>query len=218
MVTTSVESLGAIFVDPVAYADPVSWHAAAQRIRQESPILKVSVEDYPEFWAITTHADVMEVERNPEVFTNHPLPVLAPMVNVAAAADAPVKTLIQLDGEEHKANRNIVNDWFKPGNVKQMQERIDELARISVDRMVLKSGHCDFANDVAVHFPLQVILAILGLPEEDYPRMLKLTQEIFGAEDPDIGRLGEDDSLFDVLLDFMNYFTTLAQDRRAVPT
>ncbi len=218
MATAAVESLGAIFVDSAAYADPVSWHAAAQRIRDESPILKVTVEDYPEFWAITTHADVMEVERNPEVFTNAPLPVLTPMANVAAAADAPVKTLIQLDGDEHKAHRNIVNDWFKPANVKEMQERIDELARRTVNRMADMGGQCDFAKDVAVNFPLQVILAILGLPEDDYPRMLQLTQELFGAEDPDIARLGEDQSMFEVLLDFIHYFTSLTQDRRDHPT
>ena len=53
-------------------------------------------------------------------------------------------------------------------------------------------GACDFANDIATHFPLQVILSILGLPESDYAKMLKLTQELFGAEDPDIGRAGED--------------------------
>ena len=49
--------------------------------------------------------------------------------------DTPVQTLIQMDGDRHKAHRNIVNDWFKPGNVKKMQDRIDELARQSVDRM-----------------------------------------------------------------------------------
>jgi cytochrome P450 len=218
MSNMSVDALGAIFIDPAAYGDPDAWHAAAARIRRESPILKVSVDGFPEFWAITTHADVMEVERNPEVFTNAPMPVLTPDSHANAAAEAPVKTLIQMDGDEHKANRNVVNDWFKPGRVKQLQERIDELARNSIDRMASMNGQCDFANDVAVYYPLQVILAILGLPEEDYPRMLQLTQELFGAEDPDIARLGEDDSMTGVLIDFMNYFTELTADRRARPT
>jgi cytochrome P450 len=218
MATAAVESLGTIFIDPGAYADPVSWHAAAERIRDESPILKVAVEEYPEFWAITTHADVMEVERNPGIFTNAPLPVLTPASHVDAAADAPVKTLIQMDGEQHKAHRDVVNDWFKPANVKTLQDRIDALATRSVDRMAAAGGQCDFANDVAVHFPLHVILTILGLPEDDYPRMLRLTQELFGAEDPDIARLGEDQSMFEVLLDFMNYFTALTEDRRSHPT
>ena len=218
MSTNAVENLGAIFVDPAAYADPVAWHDAAQRIRHESPILKVVVEGYPEFWAITTHADVMEVERNPEVFTNAPYPTVTPLSHVEAATNVPVKTLIQMDGDQHKAHRNLVNDWFKPVSVKNLQGRIDTLARDSVDRMDAMNGRCDFANDVAVYFPLHVILAILGLPEDDYPRMLTLTQELFGAEDPDIARLVEDESQFGVLLEFMNYFTSLTEDRRAHPT
>ena len=87
MSTTTIENLGAIFVDPAAYADPVAWHAAAQRIRQESPILKVEVDGYPDFWAITTHANVMEVERNPEVFTNAPYPTITPLSHVDAATN-----------------------------------------------------------------------------------------------------------------------------------
>jgi cytochrome P450 len=218
MSTANEENLGAIFVDPAAYADPVAWHAAARRIRQESPILKVEVEGYPDFWAITTHANVMEVERNPEVFTNAPYPTVTPLSHVEAATNVPVKTLIQMDGDQHKAHRNLVNDWFKPVSVKTLQGRIDTLAQGAVDRMAAMEGRCDFANDVAVYFPLHVILAILGLPEDDYPRMLMLTQELFGAEDPDIGRLVEDESQFGVLLEFMNYFTSLTDDRRAHPT
>jgi cytochrome P450 len=211
-------ALGSIFVDPVAYADFDGWHETARRIRAESPVIKVSVDGFNDFWAITKHADVLEIERNPEIFTNEPIPVLAPKSEAAAAEAPPVKTLIQMDGEEHKANRNVVNDWFKPGNVKKMQDRVDDLARQSVDKMAAMGGRCDFVNDVALHFPLQVILSILGLPEDDFPRMLKLTQELFGAEDPDIARLGEDQSITDVILDFVLYFGALAGDRRACPT
>ena len=48
--------------------------------------------------------------------------------------------------------------------------------------------------------------------------MLQLTQELFGAEDPDIARLGEDESMVNVLLDFTNYFTELTAARRTNPT
>jgi cytochrome P450 len=216
--TTEVEQLGSIFADPAAYADPVSWHAAAARIRAQSPILRVAVPDFPELWAITKHDDVMEIERLPEQFTNAPVPTLAPAARVAKMSETPVQTLIQMDGDKHKAHRNIVNDWFKAGNVKRMQERVDTLAKQSVDRMVELDGECDFVNDVALHYPLQVILSILGLPADDYPRMLQLTQELFGSEDPDIGRMADDPAGLNVLLDFVNYFTQLAQQRRAVPT
>jgi cytochrome P450 len=84
--------------------------------------------------------------------------------------------------------------------------------------MAARDGRCDFVNDVAMQFPLQVILSILGLPETDYARMLKLTQELFGAEDPDIARLGDDAGIFAVILDFVTYFNELASDRRVFPT
>jgi cytochrome P450 len=219
MAAPAVESLGSIFADPVAYADPERWHSAARRIREESPILRVALPEFPDFWAITRHADVMEIERNPEIFTNAPVPTLTPRPQAPNAdVPPPVKTLIQMDGQEHRAHRNIVYDWFKPGNVRKLQDRIDELARHYIDRMAAMGGRCDFAQDVAIHYPLQVILSILGLPEDDYPSMLRLTQELFGAEDPDIGRLAEDNAIAAVVLDFVAYFNTLAASRRAAPT
>lgn len=160
----------------------------------------------------------MEIERQPDVFTNAPSPVLMPLADTQRVdGDAMVKTLIQLDGDDHKKHRNLVNDWFKPANVRRMEDRIDELARRYVDRMADMDGQCDFATDIAVHFPLQVILSILGLPEADHDRMLTLTQELFGAEDPDIGRVGEDSSIVDVVMDFIGYFTALTAERRAAP-
>lgn len=213
----SVESLGTIFVDPAAYADPASWHEKAARIRAESPILKVTSESFPSFWAVTTHADVMEIERHPEIFTNAPIPVLTHIAQDLDTEHPAVKTLIQMDGEEHRSHRAVVNDWFKPGGVKKLSSRVDRLAKESVDHMTVLGGRCDFMNDVAVHYPLQVILAVLGLPEADYPRMLKLTQELFGAEDPDIARVGEDQSIVEVIADFLQYFAGLNADRRAEP-
>ena len=66
-----------------------------------------------------------------------------------------------------------------------------------------------------MHFPLYVIMSLLGLPEDDYPRMLKLTQEMFGTSDPELRR---GDDLGAVLLDFFEYFQSLTTSRRARPT
>jgi cytochrome P450 len=219
--TTVSPDLGRIFADPAAYADPVAWHETARRLRNESPITRVSLPDYQDFWAITRHADIMEIERNSTVFTNAPVPTLMSRADFEARVPgqaSAVNTLIQMDGDEHRAHRGIVNDWFKPGSIKRMSDRIDALAKEWVDRMAAMDGQCDFANDIAMHYPLQVILSLLGLPEEDHQKMLKLTQELFGAEDPDIGRVSEDATVLDVMMDFVGYFTGLAADRRAHPT
>lgn len=214
--TTQVENPGRIFAEPDAYADPVSWHAVAARLRKEQPILSVTLPGYPDFWAVTRWADLMEIERNPEVFTNSPIPVLVPTAQFHQGEN-PMKTLVEMDGDEHRDHRTVVSDWFKPGSVRQLRDRVDSLARRYVDRMAELGGRCDFARDVAMQFPLHVILSILGLPESDYPRMMNLTQELFGGDDPDIGRVGEDGDVLSVLMDFVAYFTALAAERRASP-
>lgn len=85
--------------------------------------------------------------------------------------------------------------------------------------MATAQGECDFAVDIAMRYPLQVILAILGLPEDDYARMLTLTQELFGAEDPDLQRSDAGtEAVMEVLMDFYTYFTDLTGKRRETPT
>ena len=118
------------------------------------------------------------------------------------------------------AIRAITADWFLPRSMARLDARLKELAVQSVAAMEERGGRCDFARDIAMPFPLQVILAILGLPESDYPRMLTLTQELFGAADPDLAR-GEQQTLEDlvaVINDFFVYFTNLTEERRAHPT
>ena len=63
-------------------------------------------------------------------------------------------------------------------------DRVREIARATVRCMLDRGGACDFVDDVALGYPLHVIMEVLGVPESDEPRMLKLTQELFGNADP----------------------------------
>jgi cytochrome P450 len=79
-------------------------------------------------------------------------------------------------------------------------------------------SECDFVADVAMDFPLYVIMSLLGIPEDDFPRMLKLTQEMFGGDDTELQRGSSVEDLLEVLLDFFNYFNALTASRRETPT
>jgi cytochrome P450 len=209
-----------IFTDPNAYTDPQGWHAIAARLRREDPVARIEVDGFDPFWAVTRHADVVEIERQPERFPNTILSVLMPkaMKPSEGGPPIPIKTLIHMDGEEHRAYRNLTNDWFKPGALKQtLQPRIEQLARKYVDRLAQLGGACDFAMDVARFYPLQVIMSVLGVPESDELRMLDLTQKLFGAEDPDFGVGSDPQKRLAVLMDFVGYFQRMTADRRANP-
>jgi cytochrome P450 len=212
-----------VFVDPTAYADEERFHEACRVLRRERPVARVESEEYRPFWAITRHPHVMEVERDNEHFRNAPRPLLVPAVAEAAleanGGQMMLRTLIHMDDPDHKAFRGLTSSWFLPGQIRRLEDRVRELAIRSIDHMAEMGGSCDFAREVAMGFPLHVILSILGLPEEDFPRMLQLTNELFGANDEELSRSMVDPDLqMAVLLDFFQYFVALTNNRRAHPT
>jgi len=211
-----VQQAGRVFVDPGAYADEGRLHEAFGVLRRESPVHWVEAEGFNPFWAITRHADVAAIETNVAVFRNEPRPLLLPAM--ADERPAPLRTLIHMDAPDHTALRGLTAPWFHHKLVKQMTDRMAQLAREQVDRMVTSGGQCDFARDVAMYFPIQVINSLLGLPDEDVPRLLKLTQELFGNADPELRRGETAEEAQAVIFDFFTYFNALTHERRANPT
>lgn len=209
-----------VFWDPAAYADQAAWHATVAEFRRSQPVVRVESPHHPPFWAVTRHADIHWIERHPDRFPNTDRSVLATDAQYEAQArqGAALRTLIHMDGNEHRQHRAVTAGWFKPSSVRSLEATVADLARAAVDRMAGLGGGGDFVADVALHYPLRVILSILGLPPADEPRMLRLTQELFGAGDPALRRPGTEYDLAAVIKDFYRYFTELAADRRDRPT
>ncbi len=211
---------GQVFVTPEAYADPVRFHEACAVLRRDDPIHLVEHPDFAPFYAITKHADVLEIELHNREWENAPRPVIATLEADRRREEQGdlLRTLIHMDDPDHRTYRGLTSEWFLPKNLAKLEDRLAELARLSAQRMVELGGRCDFARDIAMPFPLQVILAILGLPESDYPRMLALTQELFGSADPELSRGTTMEDLVAVIQDFFSYFTALTETRKAEPT
>jgi cytochrome P450 len=213
---------GKVFVRPEAYADEALFHAACAVLRAEDPVHLVEDDKFAPFWVLTKHADVHDVSRNAAAFRNAPRPVLQTREadRIESERGAFLRTLIHMDDPDHRVYRALTAEWFLPKSLAGLEERFADLARRSIDSMAELGGECDFARDIAMPFPLQVILAVLGLPESDYARMLKLTQELFGGTDDDVRRQGDNltEALMEVLADFFAYFSAITEQRRARPT
>ncbi|WP_433174870.1 cytochrome P450 [Actinoallomurus sp. CA-150999] len=220
----TVDEAGRMLANPGAYADDRRFHESLALLRRESPVHRVDdVPAYNPFWAITKHADVLEIERNHQLFLNAPRPVLATaefdeLNRQREEQGVALRTLIHMDDPDHRVIRAIGADWFRPRAMRALEPRVKELAKRYVDRMVERGGECDFVQDIAVHFPLYVILSLLGLPESDFDRMLKLTQELFGGDDTEFQRGTTPEEKLQVLLEFFAYFQELTQARRIDPT
>ncbi len=218
MSTPTMDEAAKVFADPQAYTDETSLHAALAHLRANAPVSWVEVPNYRPFWAITKHVDIMDIERDNTLFTNWPRPVLVTAESDELQAAAGVRTLIHLDDPQHRMVRAIGGDWFRPKAMRALRVRVDELAKIYVDKMMTAGPECDFVQQVAVNYPLYVIMSLLGIPESDFPRMLKLTQELFGSDDAEFKRGTTNEDQLPALLDMFQYFNGVTASRREHPT
>ena len=209
-----------IFTDNLRYGDLVDWNRAAVRLHEErGGLYPIERKGFPPMLAVLDHAMVMEVERQPELFTNGPAPVLTTQEALDTPPLVELKTLIHMDGDEHTAYRKLGLPQFKPASLSRLEGRLEELSDRALSTMRDAGGEIDFAVDVALPYPLHVILKILGLPEEDYPRMMTLTQQLFGGEDPDLQREElTPEAIAAILMDFFAYFNGVTTDRREHPS
>ncbi len=215
---------------PATYADEARIHALLKQLREEDPVHWTEPDGFRPYWTVTKYDDILEIEKRNDVFHNEPRSTL---MNIQTEADlaglwggpdpktgrvSPFRTLIDMDGEDHRLTRGLTQAWFMPGNLKKLEARTHELAKRYVDKMLERGPECDFMKEIAVYYPLHVIMSILGVPESDEPLMLRLTQELFGGADPDMKR-PEDESNTgtNTILDFFMYFNKMSAERRANP-
>lgn len=205
---------------PELYGDEEGMHRTFARMRKEAPVVWLEPEGFRPFWALTKHADIIEIEKLNNQFLNGPRAILLDeefeQVPPEEGGPGLVRTLVHMDEPDHSKFRGLTQSWFQPGNLRKHEPRFREIAKAHVDKMVELGSECDFARDIAMWYPLRIIMSILGVPEEDEPRMLKLTQDLFGGNDPEQGREDEEGDP-NVILDFYEYFTSITEDRRKNP-
>ena len=213
-----------IVINPACYQDN-RIHEALQWLRREMPVAKIVTDKHTPFWIVTRHADVMNAELRSDDFCSSQMATTLPtdFKNLSpAAANMPMpRVLTSMDGSDHRAFRRLTQPYFAPQNIKKLEARVRALARQSIDAMADTGGECDFVRDVALMYPLRVIMEILGVPEADEPYMLKVTQEIFGGEDKDLARRGDAESaragIRDAVMEAMGYFGAMVADRKRNP-
>ena len=210
-------------LDPAVMGDETTMHALFRRLREHDPVCLVEHPDFEPFWAITKHEDIKAISQNNAAFLNNPRTVLIQREFERAllaqfGTRNGLETLIHMDDPKHRKLRNVTREWFKPGPIKKLQGNMKTIARQYVDKMEAMNGECDFVKDIALLYPLRIIMSIIGVVPEEEAMMLKLTQELFGGQDPSQSRGGNADDGLAVLMDFFAYFTAVVEDRKKHPT
>jgi cytochrome P450 len=213
-------------INPDTYAMLGAYDDIFTMLRREKPMYWTEPEGYRPFWTVSKYNDIVEIERQNDKFINWPRMNLNSIVEEERVRNGtgkgsinPLRMIINMDSPEHRVHRDITQSWFLPPNLRKLEAGLAVLAKEFVDRMEAFGGACDFVKDVAVWYPLRVIMTILGVPREDDHKMLALTQAVFGSNDPE--RAGEQtgvEARQAAILEFFRYFTALSAERRNNPT
>ena len=178
-------------VDPERFARSGYPHPVWTKLRAEAPVARLEPAGLRPFWAITKHADIVEISSQPEAFSSAYGITLAP-------ADQPLVPLgsemvVMLDPPRHRPVRKLASKHFTPRAVKGHREDIERIAVAILDGAATggEARECDFVQRIAAPIPIGVMSWILGVAREDWDLLYRLTNEVIGASDPEFRREGE---------------------------
>jgi cholest-4-en-3-one 26-monooxygenase len=206
------------FTDSALFVEDIP-HAALAALRRNSPIYwnPAPSPRLPNdgFWLVTKHRDILEIEKNTQVFSSHHGLTLAdaPPSDLGPPWSMVRDGLTHLDPPEHFAHRQIVAPWFAPKEVATMETRIREIAEEVVDR-ASALGEVDFANEIALRFSVAVVLGeLFGIPREDFARVIHWSDVIAAPKDPEFPRSAG----LDVLAEMYEYGRAVFASRQREP-
>jgi cytochrome P450 len=212
---------------PRSIADPEFWRQPlADRmvrfaeLRVEAPFTPVmttnplSQADEP-FYAVTRYAEVVEISRRPHDFCSGK--------GSTSIIDMPPEALeffgsfISMDDPRHARQRGIVARSFTPRQLQGVLDSVETICTEVIDD-ICEQGEVDLVEAVSQPFPLLIICDMMGIPRSEFSTVLRATNVILGAGDPDL--VGEGDvfgAMLNAGLELTGLMNEIAEDRRKNP-
>lgn len=158
------------------------WETFDQ-LRAEDPV-HWDVEDAPNhgFWSITRYHDIVNVLRDASTFSSE---VGAANLEELDQEQMDVrKSMLETDGERHRALRKIMQPEFTPKAVAGYETFLRGLTATTLDA-ALPQGEFDFVKEVSADFPIRVLARMLGVPDDDTGQLIAWGNRMVGNTDPE---------------------------------
>ncbi|WP_316524225.1 cytochrome P450 [Kitasatospora brasiliensis] len=194
--------------DPLLYShgDP---HAVWRRLRQESPVSWHEYGEHGGYWAVTTHAEGLEVLTDWERFTSTKGIFLRP--NFRDPYPGAGKMMALSDPPRHDQLRRAIMGLFTVRAIAVMEERTRDVVRSAL-RGVVEAGRCDFVKDIAARIPLAVSAELLSISMDDVEMLAKVTTEA-AENSTDLGGVEAQLAHFEIL----RHYSEIIEEKRRNP-
>ncbi len=150
--------------------DPVHWH-------KPTPVTP----DGEGFWVVSRYDDVMEVLRQPEIFSSDTGGDRRGGGTTLKDERAAGKILNYTDDPHHRVLRSLVNKGFTAQAVSRLEGELRRRANLLIDAFPVGRPF-DFVAHFSRELPVQAICIVLGVPQEDRLQLCELIDKGLEAE------------------------------------
>lgn len=173
-------------VDLDRFTGPEAW-GMLDTLRKESPVhFQRETDGGSGFWAVTRHADICEVDKDPDTYTSTNFVNLE---EVDEELQDSRRSILEMDGLRHRALRKLISREFsRPNLMRNYEALLRDITRTTVDAALAK-GEFDFVDDVSADFPIQVLARLLDVPQEKTGQLIDWGNEIIGFSDPEHAKI-----------------------------
>jgi cytochrome P450 len=127
--------------------------------------------------------------------------------------DRVTRSILNMEGEEHRRLRSLVSRAFTPRATARMHDTIRAVINELIDA-VIDTGRCEFVADIARPYPIPVICALLGAPREDWQQFSRWAEDIFKIVSFDINLADEEPAVLKAWGEFDDYIDGMVAQRR----
>ena len=189
-------------------------------LRREDPVHWNPESDGAGFWAITRHADIQEVSRQPTLFSSaydnggHRI-FNENEVGLTNAGDSGIGIpFISRDPPTHTQYRKVIMPALSPVRIEGIEERIAERAGQLIDAIPLGEP-VDLVQLLSAPLPLMTLAELLGVSGDMWRDLYHWTNAFVGEDDPEFRQSPE--AMQQTLGEFFGFITQLYEQRIAEP-
>ncbi len=179
-----------------------------RRMRDEMPVYYSQKWD---FYALTRYDDVAPATKDHETYSSAKGATLD-MVKAPEQSIPLPKVIISMDPPEHQKMRKLVSNVFTPRAIASLEHMVQQ--KIHDIIATLDPTSFDIVADFSALFPVEIITAMLGVPEEDR-QQIRLWNDLLLERKP--GQIHVTEEGFEASVAVGMYYYSLVQQRREKP-